>query len=233
MSSVRRVLLFDIDGTLLLTGGAGQVAFERAFEECFGVADSWGSVVPDGKTDPVIFSEIARKALGRDIDSGEYDALCRKYLDYFPVALERSERFRLMQGVERLLAELEGQREFLLGVATGNLESAAWDKLRRAKLDRFFRFGGFGSDAGLRAELVRRAMDRGRELARGSRLEPRDFVVIGDTPLDVAAARANGASVVAVATGSYPARELAACGADLVLESFETPDAFRNYLRAL
>ncbi len=233
MSSVRRVLLFDIDGTLLLTGGAGQVAFERAFEECFGVANSWGSVVPDGKTDPVIFSEIARQALGREIDSAEYDALCRKYLTYFTPALERSERFRLMRGVEALLVELEARSELLLGVATGNLEAAAWDKLRRAGLDRFFRFGGFGSDAGLRAELVRRAMDRARDLARGSDLAPRDFVVIGDTPLDVAAARANGASVVAVATGSYPVRELEACGADLVLEDFGSPDAFRNYLRAL
>lgn len=230
MSRVRRVLLFDIDGTLLLTGGAGQVAFERAFQECFGVADSWGAVVPDGKTDAVIFYEIAQAALKRELLAHEYERLCEKYLTYFPAALQISERFRLLPGIPALLDRLRPREDLLLGVATGNLESAAWDKLRHGKLDGYFRFGGFGSDAAKRAELVLRAIERGRELAAANHLRPEDFIVIGDTPLDIAAARANGARVVGVATGSYSAGDLAAHGADLVMEDFSSPDRFLDYL---
>lgn len=233
MSSVRRILLFDIDGTLLLTGGAGQVAFERAFEECFGVTNAWGQIVPDGKTDPIIFSEIARLALDRELAEDEYDRLCRKYLEYFPGALRVSDRFRLMPGVTDLLNRLEARTDLLLGVATGNLEPAAWDKLRHGRLDRFFRFGGFGSDAVKREELVRRAMERAGELARITAPKPQDYVVIGDTPLDIAAARANGARVVGVATGSYSVRDLAGHGADLVLEDFSAPEPFLRYLETI
>lgn len=230
---VRLTLLFDIDGTLLLTGGAGQVAFERAFEECFGVARSWGGVVPDGKTDPIIFGEIARRAIGRDLASGEYDALCERYLNYFPDALERSDRFRLMPGVAELLAELRRDEGLLLGVATGNLEAAAWHKLRRGNLHPFFSFGGFGSDAVRREDLVLRAIERGRGLAPSAKLKAEHFVVIGDTPLDVAAAKANGARAVGVATGSWTAEELTASGADLALKDLSDPRPLTDYLRSL
>jgi phosphoglycolate phosphatase len=230
---LRSVLLFDIDGTLLLTGGAGQVAFERAFEECFGVAESWGGVVPDGKTDPIIFGEIARRAIGRDLNAAEYTVLCERYLNYFPDALERSDRFRLMPGVTELLAELRRDEGLLLGVATGNLEAAAWHKLRRGNLHPFFSFGGFGSDAVKREDLVLRAIERGRGLAPASKLRAEHFVVIGDTPLDVAAAKANGARVVGVATGSWTAEELTASGADLALDDLSDPRPLTDYLRSL
>lgn len=228
----RKALLFDIDGTLLLTGGAGLEAFERAFEECFGVAGAWGAVVPDGKTDPIIFGEIARTSLGRDMTPAEYDDLCRRYLEYFPGALMRSERFRVLRGVEALLERLAAAEDLLLGVATGNLEAAAWHKLKRGGLDRFFGFGGFGSDAARRADLVGHAIRRGRERSLPAVLRPGDFVVIGDTPLDVAAAKANGAPCVAVATGSYSARELEASGADLTLEDLSSPEPLFAYLDA-
>jgi phosphoglycolate phosphatase len=230
---VRLTLLFDIDGTLLLTGGAGQVAFERAFEECFGVAESWGGVVPDGKTDPIIFGEIARRMIGRDLSASEYEDLCERYLRYFPEALERSDRFRLMPGVTELLADLRRDEGLLLGVATGNLEAAAWHKLKRGKLDPFFSFGGFGSDAVKREELVLRAIERARRLAPSSQLKAEHFVVIGDTPLDVAAAKANGVRVIGVATGSWSAAELTASGADLALDDLSDPRPLTDYLRSL
>lgn len=230
---VRLTLLFDIDGTLLLSGGAGLVAFERAFEECFGRSGSWGDVVPDGKTDPVIFGEIARRVLGRDLDETEYASLCGRYLEYFPAELERSARFRLMPGVRETLTKLHGQAEWLLGVATGNLEAAAWHKLRRGDLHAFFGFGGFGSDAVRREHLVLRAMERARDLMGDVPMPAERFVIIGDTPLDVAAARANGARVVGVATGSYSEAELIASGADLALADLADPRPLLDYLRSL
>lgn len=231
--TIRATLLFDIDGTLLLTGGAGQVAFERAFEECFGVSDAWGDVVPDGKTDPVIFGEIARRAIGRDLEAAEYEDLCARYLSYFPEALQRSERFRVMPGIPELLADLKRRPEYLLGVATGNLEAAAWHKLRRGELHDYFCFGGFGSDAAKRAELVRKAIERARQEAPDAAHEPERCVVIGDTVLDVAAAKANGTRVVGVATGGYPAAELLASGADLVLEDFTDTRPLIGFLESL
>lgn len=237
MSASRRpihaTLLFDIDGTLLLTGGAGQVAFERAFEECFGVRDSWGDVIPDGKTDPVIFGEIARRVIGRDLEAAEYEDLCGRYLRYFPEALRLSDRFRVMPGIPELLAKLKTRPEYLLGVATGNLEAAAWHKLRRGDLHDYFCFGGFGSDAAKRADLVGMAITRARQKAPDAAHQPEHCVVIGDTVLDVAAAKANGTRVVGVATGGYPAGDLLASGADLVLEDFTDANPLIAFLESL
>ena len=167
------LILFDIDGTLLLTGGAGKVAFNRAFQELFGVLDGWGETIPDGKTDPLIFQEIFRRVLKRNGKPREFDSLGTLYVKYFRKEIQHSPKFRLMPGVKMLLQRLALEKAPLLGIATGNLEETAWLKLARGRLDSFFSFGGFGSDSPDRAELTRAAIRRARKLPKRKSRPPR------------------------------------------------------------
>ncbi|OGW77883.1 MAG: hypothetical protein A2Z83_02330 [Omnitrophica bacterium GWA2_52_8] len=197
-----KIVLFDIDGTLLLTGGAGKIAIERAFGEICGKQDVWGGVIPDGKTDPQIFLEIAQTALSKNLDPDELDALSGSYLHWFEHEIRKAEKFRLMPGVAELLETLSQQRGIFLGIATGNYEQAAWAKLDRGGLKHYFKFGGFGSDSADRAELTCLAAERGRKHA-GQDTIPEVFVV-GDSVHDVRAAKKIGAVVISVETGSTP-----------------------------
>lgn len=210
-----RLYLFDIDGTLLLSGGAGSEALDQAFEELFGLRSAMAQVRCDGKTDPL----IAREVLGpARLDSPEnIRRVLDRYLVHLPDNLTRAVGFHLMPGAAGCL-EFMRSRGLPLGLATGNLEAGAKAKLARGGLDHYFQFGGYGSDAEDRAELVRVAIARGCEHV-GDRAA--DAVVIGDTPRDVAAAHAASALGVGVASASYDRTALEAAGADLVLDSLE------------
>ncbi len=197
----KTILLFDIDRTLILSGGAGRIATERAFEEVFGVSGVWGSTQPDGKTDPAISHEIAGKILKRRLQPGEYRRLCRKYYEHFRREIPTSERFRLLPGVKKLLGRLSRRKDILLGLATGNFETTAWLKLRRGGLDHFFGFGGFASDSADRPTLTRKALLRGTRRL-GGKAFCAGVYVIGDSFHDIRAGRKAGAKTIAVATGS-------------------------------
>ena len=225
------MLLFDIDGTLLLTGGAGSVAFERAFEELFGIKDCWGDVHPDGKTDPIIFDEIIRNNLGRKLSEDEYLRLCRRYLLYFRDEVFNTQKFRLMPGIPRLLDALAAEKEFALGIATGNFEEAAWLKLERGGLKDYFRFGGFGSDSHDRTAMTQTAIERGRKLL-GKSFHPEDILVIGDSMHDVIAGKNLGVITIAVATGSTGREELARHQPDFLLETLEDTSHFLTLIRS-
>jgi phosphoglycolate phosphatase len=211
--------LFDIDGTLVLTGGAGSRALTRACLELHGVADALAHVHLGGKTDPVIVNEIFQHHFGRDASAAEFDALMTLYVRYLEDDVARSETYRVLPGVEAALAACVA-RGALLGLASGNVEPAARIKLARGQLWHRFHFGGYGSDAGERARLVEHAIVRGERHA-GRQFARTEVLVIGDTPRDVAAARACGALAVAVATGSFDVPALRRAGADVVLESLE------------
>ncbi|MBF0254295.1 MAG: haloacid dehalogenase-like hydrolase [Candidatus Omnitrophica bacterium] len=227
---MKTLLLFDIDGTLLLTGGAGKIAFERAFLECFGVADSWGGTLPDGRTDPLIFDEIARRVLGRGLTSPEHDRLCAKYLAYFPPALEEADRFRLMPGALPLVRLLSTLPNVLLGLATGNFKSAAFEKIRHGGFEGFFRFGGYACDSADRDQIVRTAVTRGMLSAREAGDIPGDIWVIGDTPFDIRSGRAAGGRTIGVATGRYTLQELAAESPDGLLIDLSDPTPFLDLI---
>lgn len=201
--SAKKMLLFDIDGTLLLTGGAGKIAFERIFLEMFNLPDVWGELIPDGKTDPVIIAELAERVLKRPLSAEEYQDLCVKYLEYFEYHLERVQRFRLMPGIQTLIPSLAKREDLVLGVATGNFEKASRLKLKRAGLDGYFGFGGFGSDSKNRTELTRKAVERGEERTKRD-FRREDIFMIGDTVYDIQAGKDLGIRTVAVATGSTP-----------------------------
>jgi phosphoglycolate phosphatase-like HAD superfamily hydrolase len=214
-----KILLFDIDGTLLLTGGAGKPALERAFEELFGVPDAWGEVEPHGKTDPLIIQEIARTALGRALEAAEIERLTDRYHHYFESELKKADRFRLMPGVEALLAALARETGLHLGIATGTFERAARLKLERGGLGHHFRFGGFGSDSPDRFVLTLTAYKRAEALL-GLCVPAARVFVIGDTHHDILAGKRLGARTVAVATGNASEKELRAFGPDFTFPDF-------------
>lgn len=215
------VALFDVDGCLISTGGAGAKAWRHAFEWLHGIPADIGQFTEAGMTDPEVGRQTFVRVLGRAPTEQEMGRLLGAYLDQLADEVSRSTGYRVMPGVEVLLPRLV-DRGLMLGIVSGALEAAAHIKLGRARLNRFFSFGGYGSDAVDRAELTRMAIVRCGRL-HGHALDPTRVLVVGDTPRDVDAGRAAGAVTVAVATGKYSVEQLAATGADFVLPTLESP----------
>ena len=181
---MRKLVIFDIDGTLLLTGGAGKAAFDRVFADLYGIEGAWRDIRPDGRTDPSLIRELFEKNLGRRPRPEEEMRVTLAYAAAMAEELPRSERFRLLPGVLQLLEVLQRRGLALLGLATGNFESTAGQKLRHAKLDAFFHFGGYGSDHHERTELTRIAVERGLNKL-GRRTSPEEIILVGDTVHDI------------------------------------------------
>lgn len=217
MPSAIRAVLFDIDGTILVTGGAGGVAWQRAFEELHGVEANVAEHTDAGMTDPEIATIIFREVIGREGTPEERSKVIGCYLKHLPEAVAGSPGYRVMPGIEQLLPRL-GEDGILLGLVTGNIEAAAHIKLSRARLNHFFSFGGYGSDSADRTEVTRAALSRG-SLVSGGALAGGSCIAVGDTPRDVAAGHGAGIAVVGVATGSYSAEQLGEAGADYALSS--------------
>jgi phosphoglycolate phosphatase len=209
---VIEAVLFDIDGTLLVTGGAGAVAWQRAFRELHGVDANIDEHTQAGMTDPEIAEIVFREVIGRDGSEAERARAIAGYLSHLPDTVAESSGFRVMPGIEQLLGRLSEQG-VLLGLVTGNIEAAAQIKLARGDLNRFFSFGGYGSDARDRTQLTRKALERGGALA-GAPLDPAATIAVGDTPRDVSAGHGAGIKVVGVATGSYTVEQLGEASAD-------------------
>jgi len=219
MGDSPRAVLFDIDGTLLVTGGAGGVAWQRAFEELYGVEADVAEHTDAGMTDPEIVKIIFREVIGSEGTREERAKAVGCYLKHLPDTVAESGGYEVMPGIEELLSRLI-ERGVLLGLVTGNVEAAAHIKLFRGRLNRFFSFGGYGSDSPDRTEVTKAALRRA-ELVSGGTLAGDAGISVGDTPRDVTAGHGAGIRVVGVATGSYSVKELSAAGADWALESVE------------
>lgn len=224
---MRRLVLFDIDGTLLSARGAPRRAFERAMVQVYGTAGPVGTHRFDGKTDPQIARELLRLAGMEDaaIDRG-LPALWRTYIRELEYELGRPDHETLVYpGVRALLAELDTRaREACVGLLTGNIEEGADLKLRTAGLTGHFRFGAYGSDCERRDGLPPIAVERALSLT-GVTFRGRDVVVIGDTPADVTCGQALGVRTVAVATGRHDATSLREAGADIAFDDFSDTKA--------
>jgi phosphoglycolate phosphatase-like HAD superfamily hydrolase len=207
-----RAVLFDIDGTLLVTGGAGAVAWQRAFEELHGVEADIAEHTDAGMTDPEIAAIVFREVIGRDGTQEERAKAIGCYLKHLPDAVAESAGYRVMPGIEELLERLIDDG-LLLGLVTGNIEAAAHIKLARGHLNRFFSFGGYGSDSADRTEVTKTALQRGA-IVSGGTLSDGACIAVGDTPRDVKAGHGAGIKVVGVATGSYSADQLNQVGAN-------------------
>jgi phosphoglycolate phosphatase-like HAD superfamily hydrolase len=214
-----RAVLFDIDGTLLVTGGAGGVAWQRAFEELHGVDADIAEHTDAGMTDPEIAAIVFREVIGREGSQEERSKAIGCYLKHLPDAVAGSPGYRVMPGIEDLLDRLiDGGT--LLGLVTGNIEAAAHIKLARARLNRFFSFGGYGSDSADRTEVTKAALSRGA-LVSGGTLADGACIAVGDTPRDVKAGHGAGIGVVGVATGNYGVAQLQGAGADWALPTVQ------------
>jgi phosphoglycolate phosphatase-like HAD superfamily hydrolase len=223
-------VLFDIDGTLVVTGGAGQRAMNRAFADVFGIPDAFTHVELAGRTDTSILGDAFERQR-MTAGPSEVRAFRERYLVCLREEVPRpGKNKRVLPGITRLLDALTPQSAVFLGLLTGNFADAAEVKLGHFDLWRYFRCGAFGEDAHDRNHLVPVALGRARARGLPDHVEPEQVVVIGDTPRDVACAHAHGARVIAVATGQYTSAALAKAGADVVFEDFSDTD---SVLRAL
>lgn len=214
-------MLFDIDETLISTGGAGRRAWRRAFRELWDVDADISKFTSAGMTDPEVGRLTFEGVLGREPTDPDMARLMAGYLRWLPEEVATSPGYRVLPGVEDLLPRLADEG-ILLGITSGALEAGAHAKLERAGLNHFFAFGGFGSDSKDRGELTRRAIERAGEI-HGHPLDLRSVDVVGDTPLDVAAAHVAGAVAIGVATGRYSALDLRKAGAEFALSSLADP----------
>src|SRR5215208_3110314 len=210
-----QAVLFDIDGTLISTGGASDRAWKRAFKELQGVDVDVPAVTGKGVPDPEVGRVVFKQAIGREPTQDEADALMRRRLDHLREEVRNSPGFVVKDGVVELMQGLIGDG-LMLGLTTGNVEEAAHVKLGRANLNRFFCFGGFGSDSPDRVELTKNALLRA-DFVSGHTLDRDRCFSCGDTPRDVEAGHGAGIRVVGVATGEYTAEELIEAGADAVV----------------
>ena len=197
------VLLFDIDGTLITTGGVGRRALERVFEELYGGAGALGHIRLDGMTDRAIV-RAGLTAVGAPTGDEQIDRVLTAYVGVLEDEVGRADPalYYLHRGMAKALEVAAEHREVALGLGTGNIREGARVKLAKVGVYERFRFGGFGSDHEQRVELIRRGAERGASLL-GAPLEECRVVIIGDTPKDVAAAKGIGAECVGVGTGMF------------------------------
>ena len=222
------VVLVDVDGTLITTGGTGRRALERAFERVHGRADACEHFSFAGMTDRAIFRQ-GLKAIGDEGGEGEIDTLLESYLAHLAEEVARAPIYRVHDGIVDALDALSALDHVALGLGTGNVEAGARTKLARVDLNRYFDFGGYGCDAEPRAELIRVGAERGARRL-GVTLDACRLVIVGDTPKDIAAAHANGGECVAVATGGATFEALISAGGDVVCHDLTDPEAMAALL---
>jgi phosphoglycolate phosphatase len=219
--NLTKLILFDIDGTLIDTGGAGARSWSWAFERVFGRQVDIAEHSTAGMTDPAIARTTFTQVMERKPTPEELMRLMANYQSVLPDYVASSSDYRVLAGVPELLERLTGAG-IPLGLTTGGLEAAAHAKLGRGRLNHFFLLGGYGSDSEDRVALTRAAILRGERMLDGP-LDLSEVMVVGDTPLDIAAAEGVGAVSVGVASGRYGVDELSAAGADHVLSSLADP----------
>ena len=213
------MLLFDIDGTLIDSGGAGAESWRLAFADLYGIPADIGEFTDAGMTDPEVGRRTFVAVVGHPPSRTEFARLMERRLHHLYTTVADSKTYRVLAGVETLLPRLI-EDGYLLGLVTGNVEAAAHIKLHRARLNRFFSFGGYGSDSNDRVELTRRALERAA-LVYGEAIDSAQCLTVGDTPHDVTAAHGAGLECVGVASGHFTIQQLREAGADYAVSSLE------------
>jgi phosphoglycolate phosphatase len=213
-----RALLFDLDGTLTRSAGAGMRSLARALHQKPRAAEHLKSMRLDGMTDRAIV-RLTLIAEEQAVTEDAIDEVLAHYLDALEQACAAGDAYRTLPGVDALIERLHARSDVLLGLCTGNVERGARAKLSGTGLWPRFRFGGYGSDAEPRTGIVRAAWQRARALGAQSGL------VVGDTPRDVAAAHEAGLPALGVATGRFTVEELQESGAERVIADFSDLEA--------
>jgi phosphoglycolate phosphatase len=213
------ICLFDIDGTLIASGGAGKAALEAALAEEFGVPHILDKLQLSGRTDRAIIADLFRLHVIDDTPVN-HERLIDAYLRHLPRYLHAG---RVLPGIAELLVHLDERPDVAVGLLTGNVRAGAKVKLGFFGLYDYFAFGGYGDHHLDRDDVAREALVEVRRLFNGT-IRPQSIWVIGDTPLDIRCARSIGARAVAVATGWHSLAELAAHQPDLLLADLSNPD---------
>lgn len=220
--SMKTVCLFDIDGTLLNSGGAGQHAMEQALLQAFSVRGPYVAIPAAGRTDKAITTDLF-KHHSLQVDESNWSRFLEAYLEHLPRSLHEMDG-SILPGVELLLEELGRRDDVAVGLLTGNLKVGAMLKLKHYHLDHHFHFGGYGDVHLDRDDVARLAHAAAGEFLQ-QKLHPDRLWVIGDTPADVKCGRAIGARVLAVSTGVHTPECLASYGPDQLYESLEDVDS--------
>jgi phosphoglycolate phosphatase-like HAD superfamily hydrolase len=226
------LVLFDIDGTLVLTGRAGVRGMNTAFARLYGLERALDVVSIAGRTDRAIVTDVFAQLAVEPTDA-EIGRLRDAYLEDLRTAIDGPSEHpkQVLPGVLRLLGVLEERPGVSFGLLTGNFQGGAEIKLGHFDLWRRFAFGAFGDRHTNRRDLVPEAL--GRAGSRGTGVAPGRVIVIGDTPRDIDCARAHGVRSVGVATGPYAIAELEAAGADVVVESLDDVDGLLRWMDSL
>ena len=226
-----QLILFDIDGTLVDSGGAGVRSLNYAFKEVLSINNAFENISMAGKTD----LQIIREGLSRSgllSDNGLVPRITDAYIQHLSVEIESSDKHLKPGIVEALQAINSHNDRYQLGLLTGNLESGARIKQGAFGLNEYFPSGAFGSDHEDRNKLLPIALERFRIIS-GRHFEFTDCVIVGDTPRDVMCARPYNAVCIAVATGPYGAGSLVEAGADVVVEDLSDTEHLLNILHFL
>lgn len=221
MTDQPQLVLFDIDGTLIDTGGAGAAAWRWAFDKLHGIPADIGEFTGAGMTDPEVCRRTFAGVIGHEPSSDELARVLHAYMSVLPDMIQGSSGYRVLDGVPELLQRLADDG-VLLGITSGALEACAHVKLGRAQLNHFFLVGGYGSDSANRTELTQRAVQRAEQLL-DAKPDPSRVYVVGDTPHDVEAAHGAGLVSVGVASGKFDGSQLTDAGAEFVLSSLADP----------
>jgi phosphoglycolate phosphatase len=219
-----KVLLFDIDGTLIRGGGAGRKALNRAALKLYGKRNACSELSLAGRTDLYNFGATYTNATGRKPTPSAVERLHREYLHFLPFYVRsaiRGKTYHVPPGLKALLKILSRDKRVLLGLGTGNMERGARIKLAPSGFNAYFLFGGYGSDAFHRHTLLKKAVSRARKLAH-EKFTHDDVYVIGDTPFDVSAGKRAGFKTIAVGTGYASWKELNEARPDHLAKDFRS-----------
>lgn len=226
-----KVLLFDIDGTLIRGGGAGRKALNRAAFTLYGKKHACSELSLAGRTDLYNFGEAYRVATGKKPTRAAVERLHQAYLKHLPYYVKsalRDRTYHVPPGLKALLKRLSRDKRVLLGLGTGNMEKGARIKLEPSGFNAYFLFGGYGSDAFHRHALLKKAVIRARKLSHAS-FTAKDVYVIGDTPFDVSAGKKAGFKTIAVGTGYASWKELRESRPDHLAKGFRDIKTWLNW----
>ncbi|MBI4051961.1 MAG: HAD family hydrolase [Elusimicrobia bacterium] len=229
-----KILLFDLDGTLVKAGGAGRRALDRAMSKLYGIPNACAKVDLRGRTDLDNFTLAYRNNRGKKPTRREISRIERMYLKFLPGEVKKSLRhgkYEPVPGVQKFLRILSRKKGVLLGLGTGNVEEGAWIKLAPLGLGKYFSFGGFGADSLERSVMLKKAFRRAQKLMGSRNHVPHEVFVIGDTHLDVRAGKKAGFKTAALTSGFGDSREIRATHPDFIAKDFRNTKTWFSWLR--